>query len=433
MLTEVGCCFAARTETTALMKRSILLFSALATAASVTAQTEVTLTTGAGNSTQTFYSLQSGEQSAVMLADWDLGFEINSFNSSILVNTAKGLLVFETPVAIADWSTLTEADESAWTMLQNGEEDWSAGALTQGNDLAEGGLNLGWGNYNMTTHAVVGSKVYVVKRTDESYLKLRINSLATGTYSFTYADLDGGNEQTAALVKTTFAGKNFGYFSFATGETLDLEPAADSWDLLFTKYVAVIMAPEPTPYPVAGVLQNKEVSAMQVDGVPTDEAVWNSADLDTAINIIGSDWKTFNMTTFQYEYATNRTYFVQDRATNIWKLVFTGYGGSATGDITFTKELVSGVGVGDDRTTQELVLFPNPVSSGHINVVLGREFLNGRLSLLDAAGRTVKEQLVNGAGALTALPIDLAGVTPGLYLARLEAAGKIFTARLVVE
>ena len=150
------------------------------------------------------------------------------------------------------------------------------------------------------------------------------------------------------------------------------------------------------------------------------------------MNIIGSDWKTFNMTTFQYEYAADRTYFVQDRSFNIWKLIFTGYGGSTNGDMTFTQELVSSVSV-DEQAYNKLVVYPNPSTNGQVNVVLGREVSNGQLSILDRAGRLVKTQLVNGTGALSNVAVDISGVEPGLYLARLDAEGVVFTATVVVE
>ncbi|MBL7944634.1 MAG: T9SS type A sorting domain-containing protein [Flavobacteriales bacterium] len=414
------------------MKKTLLLSAAL-TALSASAQTTVTVTTGAGNATQTYYSLANGVQASANLADWDLAFEINSFNSSILVNTAKGLKVYETTAAMDEWELLNAPDVENWTLLQNSETHWSSGALTHGNNLSEPtGLNVGWGNYNMITHTIVGSKIYVIEDTEGNFRKLRINSLATGTYSFTYAAIDGSGEQTSALQKSNFIGKNFGYFNLSTGATADMEPAADEWDLLFTKYIAVIPAPEPTPYPVAGVLQNKRVMAMQVDGVPTAEAMWNSADLDSAINIIGSDWKTFNMTTFQYEYAADRTYFVEDRDLNIWKLIFIGYGGSSNGDMTFTQELVSSVGV-EEEAYGQLAVFPNPTAQGQVSVVLNSEVRNGQLTVFDRSGRAVKEQLVNGGGALAAVPLDLSGLQAGLYMVRLDATGAVFQTRVVVE
>ena len=415
------------------MKHTILLSSALLVGVCASAQTTVTISTGAGNADQTYYSLANGVQGTAPLAAWDLGFEINSFNSSILVNTAKGLKAYETGVEVSEWETLAAPDVENWSALQNSETNWSEGALTNGNNLHEPtGLNVGWGNYNMITHTIVGAKIYAIEDLEGNFRKLRINSLASGAYSFTFADIDGNNEQTSTLLKSNFQGKNFGFFNLTTNSTVDQEPVAAEWDLLFTKYIAIINAPEPTPYPVAGVLQNQFVRAMQVDGVPTAEAMWNSADMDSAINIIGSDWKTFNTGTLQYDYAQDRTYFVEDRNTNIWKLIFTGYGGSANGEMTFTQEMVSSVSVAEEAFGQ-LAVYPNPSSAGQVNIILNSAVRNGQLTILDRAGRVVRQQLVNGAGELVQVPVDLAGVQAGLYVARLDADGMSLTTRIVVQ
>ncbi|MCB0771682.1 MAG: HmuY family protein, partial [Flavobacteriales bacterium] len=321
------------------MKLTTLSLTVLLTSATF-AQTSVTVTTSAANASQTYYSLLNGVQATAALDSWDLAFEISGFTSSIQVNTAKGLSVFETPFAISEWSSVNSPDEDNWTRLLNSETYWSAGALTHGNDLDQpDGFNVGWGTYNMITHTIMGTKIYVIKTAGGSYRKLRINSLASGSYSFTFADLDGSNEQTSTLVKSAFSGKNHGYFSFEGNTVLDLEPPTASWDLVFTKYTSIINAPAPTAYAVAGVLQNKNVSAMQIDGVDTSVADWTSAAFDTSMNIIGYDWKNYNMGSSMYEYADDRTYFILDRTGNIWKLIFTEYGGGSNGDMTFTQEL----------------------------------------------------------------------------------------------
>ncbi len=408
----------------------VTLLSGTLLSAVVLAQETVTVTTGPGNATQTFYSLQNGVQGTAPLADWDLAFEINSFNSSILVNTAKGLAAFETPVTIGDWATLTTPDEGSWTPVYNSITYWSAGALTNGNNLElPDGFNVGWGEYNINTHVIAGTKVYVIKLADESYKKLRINSLASSTYSFTYSDLDGTNEQTSTLVKTAFVGKNFGYFSFGTGTTLDLEPVAAEWDLLFTKYTDFV----PTAYPVAGVLQNKDVEALQVDGVDPSLADWNSAPFDTTMNIIGSDWKEYDQVNSVYTIVPDRTYFVQDLAGNIWKLIFTAFGGAATGDMTFTQELVSATGLDEVAPNADLVLYPNPAQGGRTQIVLERSVSNAGLSVLDMSGKLVKQQRVTGTGGLSLVTIDLSGLDKGLYLVRLDAANGTSTARVIVD
>lgn len=407
---------------------------ALFLSAAASAQTSVTVTTAANNGTQTYYSLENGVQGSALLADWDLAFEITGFTSSILVNTAKGLTIFETPVSVSEWESLTTVEVENWTAINNSETYWSAGALTHGNNLSEpDGFNVGWGTYSFITHTIAGTKVYVIGFLDGSYKKLRMSSLISGTYTFVYADMDGSNEVIATLSKPAFVGKNFGYFSFTTGAVADLEPPTATWDLLFTKYTSIIPSPDPTAYSVAGVLQNKGIDALQIDGVDPAFADWTSAPFDSAMNVIGYDWKSFNMTTFQYEYPTDRTYFVQDRSGNIWKLVFTGYGGSANGDMTFNQELVSATSIAENTPNADLVLYPNPANGGRTRLVLDRAVTNADLTVLDMSGKVVMEQRISGSGALSLVEMDLNGLGQGLYLVRLQAENGSATARLIID
>lgn len=413
------------------MKHSLLLSTALLSALGTAAQTSVTVSVGATYADQTHYSLLNGEQARNPLAAWDLGFEINSFTSSILVNTAKGLKVYETTVPLEEWDAVTEADMD--TLISNSDEDWSAGALTNGRQLDAEPYHLGWGEYSMDTHHTIGDKIYVVETGAGAYLKLRIDALIDNVYTFTYADLDGGNEVSTELDKRNFIGKNFGYFNFTTGEIVDQEPIAADWDLLFTKYTALVES-EGTivPYSATGVLQNKAVGVVEVDGVSPELATWAGEEFDLAINTIGYNWKDINMATFQWDINTERTYFVQDRSGNIWKIVFTAFGGSSTGDFTFTQEMVGAASVGE-QAHRDLVVFPNPSTNSQLNIVLSREVRNGQLSIMDRTGRLVKQQVVNGTGALGTVPVDLAGVNAGLYLVRLDAEGMVYTTRVVVE
>jgi hypothetical protein len=415
--------------------KQLVLLGALVLSSSLLAQTTVTVTTSAANASQTYYSLLNGVQATAELDSWDLAFEISGFTSSIQVNTAKGLSVFETPFAISDWSSVNSPDEDNWTGLNNSETYWSAGALTHGNNLDQpDGFNVGWGTYNMITHTIMGTKIYVIKTAGGSYRKLRINSLASGTYSFTYADLDGSNERTSTLLKSAFSGKNHGYFSFEGNAVLDLEPPTASWDLVFTKYTSIINSPAPTAYAVAGVLQNRNVSAIQIDGVDTSIADWTSAAFDTSMNIIGYDWKTYNMGTSMYEYAEDRTYFVVDHAGNIWKLIFTEYGGGSNGDMTFTQELVSSVGLDElSGSTPVLNIYPNPCSDGTVQLLMNETPKNSVLSILDASGRLVAQQLLPIATGPVVRTIDLNGIPAGVYHIRVQGEGVGSSAKLMVQ
>lgn len=395
---------------------------------------QVTVTTGPANTLQTYYSLQNGVVSSAALADWDLAFELTGITGSILVNTAKGHKVYKTPFTIAQWASLdTTGLASGWPAQQNSELDWSSGALNQG--LTADPFDLGWGVYNFVTHNIVGDSCFVLHLASGDWKKLRIDGFtaATNLFSFTWADLDGTNEQVGSLARNAYPGKNFAYYSLATNSALDLEPAAADWDLIFTKYIGYVTVPFPTWYPVVGVLQNRLVEALQVDGVPSASADYWGQPFSADMNVIGYDWKNFNQTTFQWEYVADRTYFVQDRVGNIWKLVFTTYGGSANGDITFTQELVGTASVSETGASAALAIAPNPVSGDVANLILSSDVQSARLSIIDMNGRVVSEQPINGLSGLVQRPVGIGALPAGLYVVRIQGAGVDATTRLVKE
>lgn len=400
------------------------------------AQTPVTVSTGAGNAEQIWYSFLNGQVGARALAEWDLAFEMTGLTAGIRVNTAKGLEVYQTDYAISDWDELTTPDEAAWTLLANDADRWDMGALNYGNDMdLPEGVNLGWGNYNSGNHHMTGNRVYAIKKVDETWMKLRINSMISGVFSFTYANLDGSDSHDGAVNKTQFAGKNFAYWSFGNNASLDREPASIGWDLLFTKYVELLDDEGvPTPYAVAGVLQNRLVPAKKVEGVPTDEVVWEASGMQSAINTIGYDWKSYNFSEGAYVVPENTTYFVKDRPGNIWKVIFTGYGGSGNGDMSFTQEMVSTVGVEElgARSTTVLV-HPNPVSNGQAQLVLDLPESRATLKVFNNAGQQVMQEAFEGLHGLTVHPLDVHQLAPGLYVLRMETQRGVATGKLVVE
>ncbi|HMN05302.1 MAG TPA: T9SS type A sorting domain-containing protein [Flavobacteriales bacterium] len=412
------------------MKKAFLFLAAAGCFHITMAQTPVTVSTGGGNAEQIWYSLLNGEVGAAPLSEWDLAFELTGLTAGVRVNTAKGLVAYETTVAPAEWATLTVPDPEAWTRVDNDPERWDMGALNHGNDMdLPEGLNVGWGVYNPINHQMLGNKVYAIEFQDETWKKLRINSVINGVFSFTYANLDGTAEVDAAVNKTAFAGKNFAYWSMTTDASMDREPASSSWDLLFTKYTDFV----PTPYNVAGVLQNRLVTALQVNGVPTDDAAWTTAPFSSQINTLGADWKRYDFEAVSYVIASDTTYFVKDRPGNIWKIIFTGYGGSANGNMSFTKELVSAVGIREETAAATVLAYPNPASAGQVQLVLDLPDGKGLLHVYNGAGTQVLAKDLAGLQGLTRSTIDVSGLAAGVYIMRIESAKGIATGKLVIK
>ena len=188
-------------------------------------------------------------------------------------------------------------------------------------------------------------------------------------------------------------------------------------------------------YGVTGVLQNKGVRVLQVDGLPPAQVSDAFAGTySNWINTIGYDWKSFNMGTFQYDVNDSLTYFVQDVPGNIWKLVFTAFGGSSTGDISFNKELVSAAAVGEAHDTSPIVVvFPNPATTGITNVLIDVDGSTATLRVIDRGGRIVLERTESGLHGATIRTVDVGSLAPGLYAITVDAMDQHRVGKLIVE
>lgn len=399
------------------------------------AQTTVTVSTAPANADQVWYSLENGVVQTRPLAEWDIAFEITGITGSILANTGKGIAIHKAPFANSQWASIDTAGLAAsWPAQHNSEVNWSSGAFNQG--LTSNPFDLGWGVYNVVTHNITGDSAFIIKLAPTTWKKFRVNgfSSSTNSFSFTWSDLDGSNEQTNSLNRSTFAGRNFGYVSLTNNTVFDREPATNTWDLLFTKYMAFVPFPVPSMYPVAGVLQNADIPVQRVDDVTIDFTDWSAGTFSNAINRIGFDWKSFNQTTFQWEYVTDRVHFVQDRVGNIWKLIFTNYGGSANGNITFTQELMSSVSVDEVRSGKVgLVAYPNPSMDGDITLITNMVSPTAVVSVLDLSGRTMYTVQLNGLQGLMQHRLDLSDLPTGMYAVRIQGEGTDATTRILLQ
>lgn len=404
--------------------RSSLLLAFVVLLTGLRAQTPVTVSIAPGYADQVWYSLQNGVVGTAPVNNWDLAFEIQGFTASVLVNTQKaGVEVVKSPFSIAQWSSVDTTGLSTWPRAHNADTSWSFGALNQGPFADE--FDLGWGNYNMITHVVAGDTIFLVRLGSGTWRKLRIDGLATGTYTFTHANIDGSDELTGQINKAAYSTKNFAYWDLETHAAVDREPANDSWDLTFVKYVSFI----PQPYGVTGVLQNKGIEAARVSGVPPADADWTTAAYNAQINTIGFDWKRFDMQTFQWVIEDSLSYFVKDQVGGVWHLVFTGFGGSTSGTVDFTQELVSATGLAENDRTPELRTWPNPSLDGRVTIDAGDVRVLG-LDVLDAAGRVVRS---GDAVNLSPFTLDLQGLGAGMYSLRLATDRGTAVARVLLR
>jgi hypothetical protein len=289
-----------------------------------------TISLGANYANDIFYRLSDGLVTSAPRSNWDIGFSVSPREAAILTNGAAGVTLKVNPIP-ANWTWTTAIDTIGYNSratLYNSDTTWLEGAF---NMNATGHPNYGWGKYSETTHNLTGVALYIIKTRKGDLKKIWIESKLSvdQKYTFKYSDINGANEH---IVTVNCAGKNknFVYYSIDTNAEVDREPNSNMWDIVFTKWID-----KSINYPVTGVLQNIGVSALKSTDTDPSSTNMPSSGYLSAISTVGSDWKTVNMTTYQYSIDATHVYLLKDLNNQIFRLKFKTFEGSATGNLTF--------------------------------------------------------------------------------------------------
>lgn len=417
------------------MKKVILSVFVAAVAMQASAQVVTdTVSIGAGYANQVWYSLPNDEQGSSPENNWDIAFDASGMGASVMINSAKSTTLWKYPHSdTAGWSTLDTTGLSTWTAHYNSDTSWALGAMGNYAD-ASNPYDLDWGLYNITTHVVTGDSLYVIKLADNTYRKLWIKSLSGSVYTFEYANLDGTGDHTATLSKSSYTGKNFGYYSLQNNAAIDREPLSANWDLTFTQYTGFV----PIAYTVTGVLSNTGVQVAKCSAVAnvTTFTDYASATFSSQINTIGYDWKSF--TGGAYVTKDSLCYFVRTAPGNIWKMIFTGFGGSSTGNYIFSKEKLytsTSVQAVNGTPVASMALYPNPSNGQNVTVVYSFEQAvpAAMLTITDMAGRTVAHTTLDNAAGLHQHSVQTQQLVPGMYLVDILAGDNHVQQKLIVQ
>ena len=415
------------------MIKQLLLISALAVS-TLTSSAQVvsdSVTMGAGYSNQVFYQLSTGNKTIANAADWDLQFFSSLFSASIRVNSGFDVELY----AAASTDTInfatTTLDTSSLTILRDGYATWETDAFTS---QATGHPNYGWGAYQGLGN-LVGLKVYAIKLTSSVFKKIWIKEFKTsGTITFTVADLDGSNSFTKTISRSAYSAKRHFYYDVENDSIYDSEPGKTDWELVFRKYSDQA---GPQYYNVTGALTNDGLAIAQVNNtsIADAQANWNTHTYDSTINIIGYDWKSFNMGTFSWDITDSLSFIMKDYTGDVYQLVFTGTSGSSTGKMYFTKELFSTVSLEENSPVMNVGVFPNPANSFlTVNFELTDASVSTQIRIIDMNGRLVKTIANNFMNSgVNQITTDISDLTQGVYFLQITAGNKSITKRVVKQ
>ncbi|MFT4062623.1 MAG: T9SS type A sorting domain-containing protein [Edaphocola sp.] len=433
-----------------------LAAAALAMTTAANAQTWVndTIYLGSSYANNVFYGLDSGTLKTQAANDWDIAIRANSYSVGVYANHASnGVRVYPytDASAAAKFGTDLTADTAGLildsTALYNSIESWEAGAFNMDVDTSNA-FDYGWGVYSTTTHYITGDKIYFVLAGGTYYQLWIEQDQATASnahWKFHVAKLDGTDSVTQEFdMFPTYSDRLFAYYSFSNQAFVDREPATDSWDLLFGKYMKETAYGTSTiMYAYTGVLLNENRGVYKLTGTGVQGTAYDSASMtplfDSVISTIGADWKgSYSTTTGLYTTKDTITYFVSTASRDIWQLEFdyATLGSTPTGvepgAMGFRKRKVytyvapEETGINNlNGLVNNIVVAPNPAENGRTNLLVDAKqtLQNAQITVTDISGRVVLHTTKTIPAGLQQIRIDLNQHPAGMYMVNLNGEG----------
>jgi hypothetical protein len=395
-----------------------------------------TVSMGPGYIYDVFYSLEDGVIDFVERDDWDLAFFTDPMSGGIITNCGTSL---ENHVRLwaypngdsTAWMNIDTNGLAGWPLLYNGEDSWENGAF---NRNALGSPDYGWGVKDAATGNINGDSIFIIQLADGTYKQLWIQKKITAEnkYKIRWADIDNTSEDHETLNIDNYLGMNFAYFDFESGSLFDREPETDEWDLLFTRYHA--LQEVGVHYLVAGVLSNVNTPGNRFYPVSIDFNDWFLQPLEPTKATIGWDWKWFSFAT-GWNIEDSMLYFIQSPNGNVYKLYFTDFAGTSSGDITFEQKMVSMVGIDHTEGNDvEMQLLPNPASNTLTVIWDHKLFEEASLSICDITGKEVMSRNLtlhdNDSGGVL---LDISILNEGMYVVSIVSGNTMISKKLMVR
>ncbi|GAB3944915.1 hypothetical protein GCM10028805_13160 [Spirosoma harenae] len=273
-----------------------------------------------------FADLSNNAATSVKRAAWDLGFYSGS-DFRVILNNMTGAAAIA--LAKNDLTQVTAADTVG---LSLNVSNFDPAGLKWVDDVS--------GDLTKTVIASISAtdadnKVYIINRgiggltPAKGWIKVRILRNGTTGYTLQYAGIKETTFKTVSITKD--AAYNFKFVSFDSGALVDVEPAKDRWDILWTG--AIYKTSDGTndiPYYFSDQVYVNVLGGVTAAEVLTSTVAYDSyteSNIATTTfkndkTVIGSNWRA---TTGTVGVKTDRFYVVKDAAGNVYKLKFISF------------------------------------------------------------------------------------------------------------
>lgn len=474
-------------------KYSLLLSMGLAISSTqIVAQDDFqrdTISMNQGYQNSVYYSLDQQVKTNLDNSSWDLAFRTTPMTVGVYANqgtknwNVTQLFVENTMATMtaedkfmtdltSEFNALNQSSDLESYQTYNSISTWDTGALNMWtDDDPQINFNMGWGMYDMSSHKILGHKVFVLNiapsfpgaPVDPSaplykvYIKEHNPMSAGRSWEFWYAPLDATTE--AEIIKIQFDAEEYGdqllvYFNFESEELFSEEPPVNSWDFVFTRYKELVAAgPQTMWYGVTGVLLNNNTAATGAlnplpDGQefdPENDSVYEfiewESDMDLItddINIIGRGWRG-NNTNSEYAIVPN-AYFVKSKGNKIYHVRFrrAALGSSApegleAGDIVFEYKMVEDVtSIQDWKNDFILSIYPNPAEREiSLSIDNNGASQNGMIIITDMTGRHLLQRNEQIASGTSTFSLDMSAFASGMYMVYIQLDQGLISKKII--
>lgn len=409
------------------MKKIYPFLAAILFAVNISAQSTIndSASMGASYANAIFYSLDNGVVGSYSIKNADIQFRFQNRSASLRTVDGWGNQTFLPLVNdTTQWASL---DTTGMVAVYNADTSWDNGAF---NTTSTGHPSYGWGVYNNINHNIYGTKLFVIYTAARTYKKVWIKMLSTvpKIYTIRYANLDGTMDTTVDIGAPDFPGQYFGYYSFDTHTKMSAEPDGTTWDLVFRKYLRSV-----DHYPVTGALSNINVKTSAIRGL-ADPYTASGSGLTyiSDISNIGTNWKSFTFPAGPWVIEDSAAYFVLTQQGEIWRMVFTGFGGSASGTSYFDKTLLyTGIESVNANLTAATI-YPNPGASNSVLVFNNNNGSATQVQIFDMNGALITSQNISTNKGLNQFAIGELNLNRGMYMVQISDGNEKSSLKYVV-
>jgi hypothetical protein len=268
-----------------------------------------------------YFDFETGRTIRVHPTDaWQLAFESESGGWHILVNSGDGWFI-------------RNSQESQWENI-NGPADNTEWEYDRQYDFPDSTAVGTWvdpahtSNYSREVY-------YLGKDTGGEFgqqKKVQFIHVDSSAYVFRYFDFDSGFTDTITIRKLDSV--NFVFYDFHSKQQVNLEPASDTYDIIFCPYYDLATRFGITiPYLVRGVLLNTKNTQAIMDSLSTYEQIdYESLELyalTSQRDVIGYRWKEADVNTTggtaEYRVFHNYIYIVHTAEGRYYKMRFLSF------------------------------------------------------------------------------------------------------------